>query len=110
MKSLVIATLLATSAFAASAMQGNGEIYGFDTASATAGASKTRAEVMAELEQAKAAGTIAYGESSASREKRVLPADQKLTRAEVRMELAELGNGNRSGAPVHGSNADIYRN
>ncbi|QCB46412.1 DUF4148 domain-containing protein [Hydrogenophaga sp. PAMC20947] len=107
MKSFVIATLLATTAFAASAMPGNGQIYGFDTVS-TSGASKTRAEVIAELRQAQAAGTLAYGESSSRREKRAMNGANGLTRAEVRMELAELG---KDGAWfVQGPNAGIYRN
>jgi hypothetical protein len=108
MKSFVIATLLASTAFAASAMSGNGQIYGFDAAAETTGASKTRAEVVAELRQAQAAGTLAYGESSSKREKHAMPAANGLTRAEVRMELAELG---KDGAGfVQGPNAGIYRN
>ena len=101
MKSIVIATLLATTAFAASAMSGNGEIYGQDTAAATTGASKTRTEVVAELRQAQAAGTLAYGESSLKRVKPAMPAANRLTRAEVRMEIADLG---------QAINCGIYRN
>lgn len=108
MKSIVIATLLATTAFAASAMSVNGEIYGQDTAAAAAGASKTRAEVVAELRQAQAAGTLAYGESSLKREQGTMSKANSLTSAEVRMELAERAN---DGAWFpRGSNAGIYRN
>ncbi len=89
MKSFVIATLLASTAFAASAMSGNGEIYGFDNA--PAGASKTRADVVADLREAQAAGTIAYGNADIKRRDARQPATtSRLTRAEVRMEVAEL--------------------
>ncbi|QCB47201.1 DUF4148 domain-containing protein [Hydrogenophaga sp. PAMC20947] len=89
MKSLVIATLLASTAFAASAMSGNGEIYGFDKA--PVGPSKTRAEVVAELREAQAAGTIRYGDADIKRHNaRLTPSTSQLTRAEVRMEVAEL--------------------
>ncbi len=99
MKSFVIATLFASAAFAASAMSGNGETYGQDAA--PTGASLTRAEVVAELREAQAAGTLAYGESSLKRDKQMMPAASRLTRAEVRMDLAEAG---------QGANAGIYRN
>ena len=108
MKSLVIATLLATTAFAASAMSGNGEIYGHDTAAASTGASKTRAEVVAELRQAQAAGTMAYGESSIKKPAASLSAGDRLTRAEVHMEVSEL---RQNGAWFgQGSINSIYRN
>ena len=108
MKSFVIATLFATTAFAASAMSGNGEIYGYDTAAASTSASKTRAEVVAELRQARAAGTLAYGESSIKAPVASMAAGNRLTRAEVRMEVSELRqNGARFG---QGSNSSIYRN
>ncbi len=111
MKSLVIATMLATTAFAASAMSGNGEIYGHDKAAATSmtEASKTRAEVVAELREAQNAGTLAYGEFSSRRGSRVLSAGTALTRAEVRMEISELGK-NGSWSNQGSSNAAIYRN
>ena len=99
MKSFVIATMLAATAFAASAMSGNGEIYGHD-ASPT-GASMTRAEVVAELREAQAAGTLAYGESSLKQDQQAMPSGSRLTRAEVRMDLAEAR---------QGANAGIYRN
>ena len=108
MKSIVFATLLASTTFAASAMSGNGEIYGQDTAAAAAGASKTRAEVVAELRQAQAAGTLAYGESSIKKPVASLSAGDRLTRAEVRMEVSEL---RQKGARFsQGSNNSIYRN
>jgi hypothetical protein len=89
MKSFVIATLLASTAFAASAMSGNGEIYGFDQAPAAS--AKTRAEVLAELREAQAAGTIAYGNVDIKRNgARQTASSSQLTRSEVRMEVAEL--------------------
>lgn len=91
MKSLVIATLLASTAFAASAMPGsrNGQTYGFDQS--VSGPSKTRAEVVAELREAQAAGTIRYGDADIKRHNaRLTPSTSQLTRAEVRMEVAEL--------------------
>lgn len=108
MKSFVIATLLASSAFAASAMSGNGEIYGFDKA--PTGVSKTRAEVVAELREAQAAGTIAYGEADIKRQnaRHNAPASQ-LTRAEVRMEVADLAAEGKL-FPNNNSNGGIYRN
>jgi hypothetical protein len=99
MKSFVIATLFASTALAASAMSGNGETYGQDAG--LTGASKSRAEVIAELREAQAAGTLAYGESSLKRDQSVMPAASRLTRAEVRMDLAEAGQGTNDG---------IYRN
>ena len=99
MKSFFIATLFASTALAASAMPGNGETHGQDAA--PTGASLTRAEVVAELREAQAAGTLAYGESSLKRDQPVMPAASRLTRAEVRMDLAEAG---------QGANAGIYRN
>ncbi|QCB45561.1 DUF4148 domain-containing protein [Hydrogenophaga sp. PAMC20947] len=91
MKSLVIATLLASTAFAASAMpgNGNGEIYGFDKA--PSGPSRTRAEVVAELREAQATGTIRYGNVDLKRHNaRLTPSNSQLTRAEVREDVAEL--------------------
>lgn len=108
MKSLVIATLFATTAFAASAMSGNGEIYGHDSAAASQGASKTRADVIAELRQAQAAGALAYGEASIRKPVSSMPAGDRLTRAEVRMEVSEL----RDNGAWHtqSSHNGIYRN
>ncbi len=108
MKSFVIATLLASTAFAASAMSGNGEIYGFDQA--PTGPSKTRAEVVAELREAQAAGTIVYGEADIKRrDARQVPSSSQLTRAEVRMEVAELAAEGKLFVNNH-SNGGIYRN
>ncbi len=108
MKSFVIATLLASTAFAASAMSGNGEIYGFDKA--PAGASKTRAEVVAELREAQAAGTIAYGDADIKRNdaRQAAPSSQ-LTRSEVRMEVAELAAAGKLFLN-NNSNGGIHRN
>jgi hypothetical protein len=108
MKSFVIAAVLASSAFAASAMSGNGEIYGFDRETPTS--SKTRAEVVAELREAQAAGEIAYGEADIKRiNARPAPSKSQLTRAEVRMEVAELA---AQGKLFHtnNDNGGIYRN
>ena len=108
MKSLVIAAVLASSAFAASAMSGNGEIYGFDRETPTS--TKTRAEVVAELREAQAAGTIAYGEADIKRiNARPSPVKSLLTRADVRMEVAELA---AQGKLFQNNNYDggIYRN
>jgi hypothetical protein len=108
MKSLVIAAVLASSAFAASAQSGNGEIYGFDREAPTS--TKSRAEVVAELREAQAAGTIAYGEADIKRiNARPAPSRSQLTRAEVRMEVAQLA---AEGKLFRTNNDDggIYRN
>ena len=108
MKSLFIATVLASSAFAASAMSGNGEIYGFDHEAS--GPSKTRAEVVAELREAQATGSIAYGNIDGKRSVTHQAASTStLTPAEVRMEAAELALGGKlySNSQSHGS---MYRN
>lgn len=60
MKSLIITTILAASAFAASAQSGNGETYGHN--SPTVGTSLTRAEVLADLREALNMDAIAYGD------------------------------------------------
>ena len=99
MKSFVIATLFASTTLAASAMSGNGETYGQDAGPTSV--SMSRAEVIAELREAQAAGTLAYGESSLKRDQSVMSAASRLTRAEVRMDLAEAGQGTNDG---------IYRN
>jgi hypothetical protein len=89
MKSLIIATLFAASAFTASAMSGDGGYRG--NTEDQFSASKTRAEVIAELREAQAAGTIAYGDANIRRhEARRAPSNSTLTRAEVRKEVAEL--------------------
>ena len=108
MKSFVIASVLATTAFAASAMSGNGEIYGFDQT--PAGPSKTRAEVVAELREAQAAGTIAFGDADIKRiDARQKAPTSQLTRAEVRMEVAELAAEGKLFLNNH-SNGGIHRN
>jgi hypothetical protein len=89
MKSLIIATLFAASAFTASAMSGNGEIYGQDKEDFVS--TKTRAEVVAELHAAQDAGTIRYGDADIQRHQaRSAPSTSTLTRAEVREVVAEL--------------------
>jgi hypothetical protein len=89
MKSFAIATVLAISAFSASAGSQfvHGEIY--PPVDNTATSSKTRAEVLAELRAAQAAGLVAYGEFD-SRTVVTKPSSSKLTRAEVQMEQADL--------------------
>ena len=108
MKSFVIASVLASTAFAASAMSGNGEIYGIDQA--PTGPSKTRAVVVAELREAQAAGTIAFGEADIKRlaARQTAPTSQ-LSRAEVRMEVAELAAEGKLFLNNH-SNGGIHRN
>ena len=109
MKSLVIATLLAATAFSASAMSGNnGELYPQDQDNFVS--TKTRAEVIAELREAKAAGTIAYGDADIKRiNARPAPSTSTLTRAEMRMEVAELAAQGKL-FPSHNSKGGIYRN
>ena len=108
MKSFVIASVLATTAFAASAMSGNGEIYGF--AQTPAGPSKTRAEVVAELREAQPAGTISFGDADIKRiDARQKAPTSQLSRTEVRMEVAELAAEGKLFLNNH-SNGGIHRN
>jgi hypothetical protein len=106
-KSCAIATVLAISAFSVSAGSQlvQGEIY--PPVDNTATSSKTRAEVLAELRAAQAAGTVAHGEF-AGRSVVASPSTSKLTRAEVQMELADLA---RDGKPnPFNSSQGLYRN
>lgn len=64
MKTLIIASLLAVSAFSAAADTGNGETYG--QTSPALDSTLSRAEVMADAREASARGMIAYGEVSPS--------------------------------------------
>lgn len=82
MKTLIITSLLAVSAFSATADTGNGETYG-QTAPAF-DSTLSRAEVMAEAREASARGLIAYGEASPS-----FPSDSAspVSTAEVAQEL-----------------------
>ena len=108
MKSLAIATLLAASAFSASAMSGNGETYGQVDENFVS--TKTRAEVVAELREAQAAGFVAYGNIDAQRFiNRPAPSTSTLTRAEVLMEVADLAAQGKLFLNGHG-NGGIYRN
>jgi len=108
MKSLVIATLLAASAFSASAMSGNGETYGQVQEDFVS--TKTRAEVIAELREAQAAGTIAYGDADIKRfNARPAPSTSTLTRADVLMEVADLAAQGKL-YPNSNANGGIYRN
>ena len=84
MKTLLIATLLAATTFAASAQSGNGETYGQN--SAASGSEKSRAEVIAELRAAQHAGSIAYGELS--QESVSAPTTSALTRQQVLQDAA----------------------
>ena len=107
MKSFAIATVLAISAFSASAGSQfvHGEIY--PPVDNTATSSKTRAEVLAELRVAQAAGTVAHGEF-AGRSVAASPSTSKLPRAEVQMELADLA---RDGKPnPFNFSQGLYRN
>lgn len=84
MKTLLIATLLAATTFAASAQSGYGEAYGQN--SPTFVSEKSRAEVIAELRAAQDSGSIAYGELS---QKSVpAPATSALTRQQVLRDAA----------------------
>ncbi|AOW11577.1 hypothetical protein LPB72_22855 [Hydrogenophaga crassostreae] len=109
MKSLVIATLLAATAFSASAMSGNnGELYPQDQDNFVS--TKTRAEVIAEMREARAAGTIAYGDADIKRiNARPAPSTSTLTRAEVLMEVADLAAQGKL-YPNGNANGGIYRN
>ncbi len=107
MKSFAIATVLAISAFSASAGSPfvHGEIY--PPADNTVTSSKTRADVLAELRAAQATGLVAYGEFD-SRTVAAKPSPSKLTRAEVRMELADLARDGK--ANPFNSTQGLYRN
>jgi len=90
MKSLLITTVLVATSFAASAMN-----YGIDN-SYTANTSthaKTRAEVMAELQEAKANGSSAVTESEIRRaEAQYFRSPSTLTREQVQQEVVALSN------------------
>lgn len=64
MKTLIIASLLAVSAFSANADSGNGETYG--QTSPAIDSTLSRAEVMADAREASRMGWIAYGEAAPS--------------------------------------------
>lgn len=97
MKTLIVATLLAATTFAASAQSGNGETYGQN--SPTFGSEKSRAEVIVELRAAQDINSIAYGEHS---QQSVLaqPATSGLTRQQVLQEVAALRKAGK--LPVNG--------
>jgi hypothetical protein len=86
MKSLLIASAIAAASFAAVAQQGGCGNLPFK-ADTTVGESKSRAEVLAELREAQAMGSIAYGNVP-------LPHDTERTftstRAKVERKVAEL--------------------
>src|SRR3990167_4898756 len=65
MKTVFIASVLVATSFAASAMSGNHQIWSYKEAAA--GPGKTRAEVIAELQVAKAAGLVNLTESDMRR-------------------------------------------
>ena len=85
MKTLIVATLLAATTFAASAQSGNGETYGHN--SPAFGSEKSRAEVIAELRAAQGSGSIAYGEHS-QQSVSAQAANSALTRQQVLQEAA----------------------
>jgi hypothetical protein len=97
MKTLLIAGLLAITSVAAVAESGNGETWGHQVASS--GPSLTRAQVIAELREAQANNTIAYGEH-ASKHIAPAPSPSMLTRREVRNEVLALRKAGQ--LPVHG--------
>lgn len=85
MKTLIVATLLVATTFAASAQSGNGETYGQN--SSAFGSENSRAEVIAELRAAQDINSIAYGEHS-QQSVSAQPATSGLTRQQVLKEAA----------------------
>ena len=81
MKNILVAGLLAITTVAAVAGSDTGETWGQNVASI--GPSLTRAQVVAELHEAQANNTIAYGEQ-ASKPLRVSPRTSVLTRHQMR--------------------------
>lgn len=89
MKTALIATLLAATTFAASAMSGSHQVWAQQDV--VNGPGKTRAEVIAELQLAKAAGLIHLSDSEMRDAERVkLQAPSTLTRAQVQQEVIAL--------------------
>jgi hypothetical protein len=86
MKTLIVAGLLAITSVAAVAESGNGETWGHNVASS--GPSLTRAQVVAELREAQANNTIAYGEHASKHTTR--PSVSVLMRRQVRDEVLTL--------------------
>lgn len=102
MKTLIIASLLAASSAVAFAGSGNAQTW--EPAAASTGSSLTRAQVIAELQEAQVNNQVAYGEfvpQSAT------PSATAMTRAQVRGELsAYLSAGHR---PLHGNTSHRQR-
>ncbi|MDP2405840.1 DUF4148 domain-containing protein [Hydrogenophaga sp.] len=96
MKTLIVAGLLAITSVAALAESGNGETWGHNVASS--GPSLTRAQVVAELREAQANNTIAYGEHASKHT--ASPSVSVLTRRQVRDEVLALRKAGQ--LPVHG--------
>jgi|GEM_PF-3737444 len=89
MKTVLIASLLAATTFAASAMSGNHQIWSYQEAAA--GPGKTRAEVIAELQVAKSAGLVNLSDSEMRQaERAILQSPSTLTRAQVQQEVIAL--------------------
>lgn len=95
MKNLIVAGLMAVTSLGAMANSNIGEAWGQDAVSG--GPGLTRAQVIAELREAQANGTIAYGEATPTSNATSLTST--LTRRQVREEVQAL---RRAGQlPVH---------
>lgn len=90
MKSVLIASMLIATTFAASAMSGNGHIW--SNQEAAAGPGKTRAEVIAELQAAQAAGLVNLTDAAMRQADSLRQQTQtsSLTREQVRQEVLSL--------------------
>lgn len=89
MKTALIASLLVATTFAASAMSGSHQVWAQQDV--VNGPEKTRAEVIAELQVAKAAGLINLSDSQMRQaEREQLQTPSTLTRAQVQQEVIAL--------------------
>lgn len=96
MKTVIVAGLLTITSVAAMADYGNSETWGQDTPNS--GVSRTRVEVVAELREAQANNTIAYGEHAAPTI--AVPSASTLTRRQVLDEVAAMRKAGQ--LPLHG--------
>lgn len=104
MKTLLVAGILAITAVSAFAEPGNGETWGHQVTSS--GPSLTRAQVLAELREAQANNTIAYGEH-ASKHARVSPRTSVLTRRQVHEDVMAMQQASRFPASGEHSGGQI---
>lgn len=96
MKTVIVAGLLAITSVAAMADHGNSETWGQDAPNT--GVSRTRAEVVAELQEARDNRTIAHGEYAAPTI--AAPSASPLTRRQVLDEVMAMRKAGQ--LPVHG--------